>query len=270
VASNKNQEREAREARERLRVYNARQAVHTHQVKRRVRDNIIAAIAVLVVVAIAAAVQIAFFTAGPGAPVPEPSASASASASPSAAAQENIGDVPDPSVAEGRTWTGSMTLNSTVLDFTLDGAAAPQAVASFVKDAKDGYFTDTTCPRLVSDDGAGLLQCGSADGTMGSDGTYGFGPIENAPTDGLYETGVIAMARVQDDAYSNGHQFFIVFGDITIADDSVGGYSVIGTVTKGIDQLTSDIVAGGIVTNATSDTDGVPNVATTITALTIK
>ena len=268
MASNKNQEREAREARERLKVYNARQAVHSHQVKRRVRDNVIAVVAVLVVVAIAAAVQIAFFTTGPGMPVPAPSASASASSS--AAPQANVGDVPDPSVAEDRTWTGSMTLNSTVLDFTLDGKAAPQAVASFVQDAENGYFDDTTCPRLVSNDGAGLLQCGSTDGTISADGTYGFGPVENAPADGLYESGVIAVARVTDNAYSQAHQFFIVFGDITIPDDAVGGYTVIGKVTKGIDKLTSDIVAGGIETNSTSDTEGAPNVATAITRLTIK
>lgn len=265
MASNKNQERETRAARERLKRYNARQAVHAHQVKRRVRDNVIAVIAVIVVVAVAAAVQIAFFTAGPGKPLPVPSASASAS--PSAAPTSNVGDVPDPSAAEDRDWTGSMTLNSTKLDFTLDGKAAPQAVASFLKDADDGYFVDKTCHRLVDSDGAGLLQCGSVDGAGGSDPDYSFGPVENAPTDNVYKTGVIAMARVADNGYSQGHQFFIVFGDITLGTDSAGGYTVIGTVTKGIDDLETDIVASGIEGDAT---DGAPNVATTITALTIK
>ena len=85
--------------------------------------------------------------------------------------------------------------------------------------------------------------------------------------DNVYKTGVIAMARIADDGYSQGHQFFIVFGDITLGTDTAGGYTVIGTVTKGIDDLETDIVAGGIAEDAT---DGAPNVKTTINALTIE
>ena len=46
VASNKNAERDAREARDRLRRYNARQSVHSLQTTRRRRDNVIAIVGV--------------------------------------------------------------------------------------------------------------------------------------------------------------------------------------------------------------------------------
>jgi peptidyl-prolyl cis-trans isomerase B (cyclophilin B) len=262
VAANKNQEREAREARERLRLYTARRDVNLHKVRRRKRDNIIAALGALVVIALAATTQVLYFTAGPGTPSAEPSASASA-----APEGENVGDVPDPALAEGRSWEGEIVLNDIPLGITLDGAAAPQAVASLVNDITSGYMVGKACHRLVDSEGFRVLQCGALDAEGTEEEGYSFGPIENAPADGSYPTATIAMARVGDDAYSNGHQFFIVFGDTTISDDSVGGYSVVGTVTSGLEALQSGIVAGGITDGAT---DGPPVVPTTITAATIR
>ena len=54
------------------------------------------------------------------------------------------------------------------------------------------------------------------------------------------------MARAGDDAYSNGHQFFLVTGDTTLPADSAGGYTVVGTVTSGLDQLIAAIMSQGI------------------------
>ena len=263
MASSKNQEREAREARERLRRYNARQSVHTHQVKRRRRDNLFAVGALVVIATLATVTQLFYFTSGPGAPTPEPSVSAEA--------QGNVGDVPSPDLAEGRTWTGELVLNGTTMQISLDGAAAPQAVSAFIQDVQNGYLQGKSCHRLVVSDGFGLIQCGSENGDGLSDpGTYAYGPIENAPADDLYKTGTIAIARGGDNAYSNGHQFFIVFDDSTIPADSAGGYSVIGTVTSGIEALETDIVSGGIVPSDTSTTDGSPVIPTSITKVTIQ
>lgn len=266
MAQNKNHEREAREARERLKRYNARQSVHAHQIKRRKRDNIYAIAGVLIIAAIAATTQIFYFSSGPGAPTPEPSASATPSATPTAEA--NVGDIPSPDVAEARTWTGDLTLNDTKLGIELDGAAAPQAVASFVTDSNDGYYIDKTCHRLVDDPAAGLIQCGSVDGVGGEDDTYSYGPIENAATDGVYPAGTIAMARIADKAYSQGHQFFITFGDSTFRSDSAGGYTVIGKVTSGLDGFVSQIADGGF--DTASDGSTSPKIPTTITAITVK
>lgn len=267
MASSKNQEREAREARERLKRYNARQAVHTHQVKRRKRDNLFAAGAVIVVAALATVIQIFYFTTGPGAPSPTPSASTSGQ--PQAGA--NVGDVPSPEVSEFRTWTGQLDLNDIPLTFTLDGALAPQAVAAFVTDVKSGYYDGKSCHRLVVDEAAGLIQCGSENGDGQSDPTvYAYGPVENVPADDNYVSGTIAIAN-NGTAYGQGRQFFIVFDDTVLPKGPSGGYTVIGTVTLGLDQLESQIVSGGLTaTDPANPTDGTPNIPTTITGVTVQ
>jgi peptidyl-prolyl cis-trans isomerase B (cyclophilin B) len=261
VAPSKNTEREAREARERLRRYNARQAVHAQQLKRRKRDNLFAIGGVVVIAALAAVTQIFYFNGGPGTPTPAPSISAEAPVG------ENVGNVPGPEFAEGKQWNGTLTLNDVALGVTLDGELAPQAVSSILGDVALSYYPGKTCHRLVETDSAGLIQCGSVDGTGASDPAYSFGPIENAAVDTLYPAGTIAMARASDDAYSNGHQFFIVFADTVLPDDSVGGYSVVGQVTSGLDELVTQITSAGIVDGAA---DGAPVVPTTITSFTIE
>ena len=264
MASSKNQEREAREARDRLTRYNARQAVHTHQVSRRKRDNLVAVGAVLVVAALATVIQVFYFTTGPGAPTPTPSSSASAPP----VGEANVGAVPSPDVSEYRTWSGQLDLNDIPLSFTLDGAAAPQAVAAFVTDVQSGYYLGKSCHRLVVDATAGLIQCGSENGDGQSDPTvYAYGPVENVPADGNYVSGTIAIAN-NGTPYGQGRQFFIVFDDSTLPAGTSGGYTVIGTVTLGLDQLESQIVAGGI--TPAEATDGAPTIPTTITGVSVQ
>ena len=70
-------DRGSREARERARLYQARQDFHTGQSRRRTRDNLVAGIAGgLLIVGIVAA-QTAYFVAGPGAPEPSPTSTPS-------------------------------------------------------------------------------------------------------------------------------------------------------------------------------------------------
>jgi peptidyl-prolyl cis-trans isomerase B (cyclophilin B) len=263
LASSKKTEREAREARDRVRRYAARQAVHEGQTKRRVRDNLIAVGGILVIAALATTTQVFYFTAGPGLPTPEPSASASDAPT----AGTNVGDVPDPSLAEGRTWTGTLTLNDVPLGIELDGALAPQAVASFIGGAESGYYVGKTCHRLVVSEGAGLIQCGSLDGTGATDPSYSFGPVENAPADNVYPAGTIAMARAGNDGYSNGRQFFIVFSDTTLPTDQAGGYTIFGQVTSGLDSLKALITDAGTIGGVA---DGEPLIPTSITNLTVQ
>lgn len=263
MASNKSSEREAREARERLRRYNARQTVHENQLARRRRDNILAVVGVVIIAALAAGTQVFYFTAGPGLPTPAPSASDA----PTPAPGTNVGDVPDPSLSEGRLWTGDLTLNEVALGIELDGLAAPQGVASFVASTQADYYLGKTCHRMVVSASAGLIQCGSLDGTGASDPTFSFGPIENAPADGVYPAGTIALARGGNDAFSQGRQFFIVFQDATLPNDSAGGYTIIGRVTSGLDVLVAQIASAGVVDGLE---DGAPVVPTSITGLTIQ
>lgn len=169
---------------------------------------------------------------------------ATAEASPSASSATYT--LPDPSVAEARTWTTNLTTTAGDIGLTLDGAAAPQAVASFVSLAQAGYFDGTTCHRLTTE-GIYVLQCGDPTGTGGGGPGYTFGPIENAPADGVYPAGTVAMARTADDGSSMGSQFFLVYQDSTIQADSAGGYTVMGTVdTTGMGVLQA-VAAGGVV-----------------------
>ena len=65
--------RDARAARERARLYEARRQFHGGQARRRTRDNLIAGIVGGVIVLGLIGAQTAYFVAGPGAPAPSPS-----------------------------------------------------------------------------------------------------------------------------------------------------------------------------------------------------
>jgi len=65
--------RDARAARERSRLYEARRQFHDGQARRRTRDNLIAGIVGGVLVLGLIGAQTAYFMAGPGAPAPSPS-----------------------------------------------------------------------------------------------------------------------------------------------------------------------------------------------------
>ncbi|PTL74012.1 peptidylprolyl isomerase [Rathayibacter caricis DSM 15933] len=254
-----------REARTRLRAYQARQALHRTRAERRRRDNVIAAVAGVVVIALAVLAQVLYFSGGPGTPVAEPSASTSATPTP-AATGENTGDVPSADIAEGRDWTGEMTINTDALGITLAGAAAPQAVSSFLSLAQSGFYDGVSCHRLTTE-GLFVLQCGDPDGDGTGGPGYSYGPVENAPEDGLYPAGTIAMARQSGNGYSQGSQFFVVYEDTTLPADAAGGYTVIGQVTSGLDALVADVVAKG---TADGSTDGAPAEPVAITSVTLQ
>lgn len=273
MAPSKNTEREAREARDRLRRYNARQTVHERQGKRRVRDNVLGLIGLVVVATLATLTQIYYFSAGPGKPNPKPAASASATPTPQAG--QNVGDVPPTSVAEDRSWTGSLTLNKVQLGIVLDGKAAPQAVASFVTDVKDKYFDGLYCSRLTDSTGFYVLQCGMTSPTGGDSSKYSFGPLENTPKDNVYPAGSIVEARTSNNAYGNGHEFFITYKKTSIPADTAGGYSIFGHITTGLAELNSEITSKGVIqqsgaTKANPTSDGKPVVTTKIASVTIK
>ena len=254
----KQNDRDARLARERLRAYQARQTVHVHKAKRRRRDNWVAGIAAIVIVALAVGTQLLYFSAGPGA------AKASSSAKPSTPSTEAT--VPPKSLSEDRTWTGTMTINGIPLGVSLDGAAAPQAVASTVSLVQKKFYDGLTCHRLTNG-GFYVLQCGDPQGNGQGGPGYSYGPIENAPADNVYKAGTIAMARQSNNAESQGSQFFIVYEDTTIPSDDAGGYTVIGQVTSGLDQLKTQVADKGV---EGGGTDGKPAVATTIDTFTLQ
>ena len=70
---------------------------------------------------------------------------------------------------------------------------------------------------------------------------YGFG-VENAPKDGQYPAGTLAMARTSD-PNSNGGQFFIVYKQTQLPGPR-RGYSIFGKVTGGMDIVDKIAAAG--------------------------
>lgn len=242
----------------RVRDYRARQTVHQRRKRREARDSIIGALLAGVVllggIGIIALVQPATDAVDPAA-----TAAPTESAPPTPDAADST--VPDPSLAEDRVWTGTLTINGVELGVELDGAAAPQAVSAVLNDTQQGFYDGKSCHRLTTSEGFNVLQCGSLDGTGAGDPSYQYGPIENAPGDDVYPEGTIAMARAGGDANSNGHQFFLVYGDTTIPADAAGGYTVVGQVTSGLDELREQVIAKGTVDDAP---DGAPAEPVTI------
>ncbi|MFT4298617.1 MAG: peptidylprolyl isomerase [Aeromicrobium sp.] len=116
----------------------------------------------------------------------------------------------------------------------LDAQNAPCTVNSFVSLARQGYFDDTQCHRLVV---GFVLQCGdpSATGTGGP----GYRFADELTGDETYPAGTLAMANAGPD--TNGSQFFIVLEDASLPPD----YTVFGTVDEAGLQVARDIAADG-------------------------
>lgn len=225
--------------------------------KQRRRKILAVAVAGLAVVVLVVVIVIAL-TSGKDSPAvaSSPSASATLGAQPEATESDNV-DVdtegwansltpPGPELAESRTWTAQIDTNQGPITVELDGVNAPQAVASFVSLADEGFFDSTDCHRLVTS-GIYVLQCGDPTGTGTGGPAYRYGPVENGPADNVYPAGTLAMARVGNDASSMGSQFFIVYEDSEILSDTAGGYTVFGEVTQGL-AIVEDVAQAGTIT----------------------
>lgn len=173
-------------------------------------------------------------------------------------------EAPDPATAAGKTFTATLKTNCGDLVFTLDGAKAPMAVASFLQLAKTDYWVDSPCHRLTTTADLQVLQCGDPTGTGSGNPGYGFA-VENAPTSGRYPRGTLAMARTSDAAKGNGGQFFIVWGDSTLIDKD--GYTIFGTVTSGLD-IVDKIAALGVAEGSRTPEDGAPKAPISILRVT--
>jgi len=238
--------------RERARVkrrYDKREVVARNRAADRKRNRqvaVVVAAVVLVVGGFVALTGVLGRSAGtatalaPGCTAPPPA--------PSAAHTEKL---PAPTLAAGRTWTASIVTTCGPITVDLDGAKAPQTVASFIALARSGFWADSPCHRLTSS-GIFVLQCGDPTGSGNGGPGYGFG-IENAPASGSYPAGTLAMARATDPR-SNGSQFFIVYKD-TALPTAGGGYSIFGRVTAGLDVVTRVAAKGA----AGGSGDGAPN-----------
>ncbi len=247
---------------ERLARFAAKQELEVSKAKRRKSDNRLALIVSVGAIVLAIGSQLTYSALVPEAEELAPEITPTQPAVP----------IPDISLAEGRTWTGSMEVGGASLEIELDGALAPQAVANFVDLASKDFFAGVTCHRLTTS-GIFVLQCGQSSATADGGPGYTFGPIENAPADNFYPRGSLAMARVSSGqigaeaaASSMSSQFFIVYEDSTISSDEAGGYTVFGKVTAGLEDLQSvfdaGVDGGGV--------DGTPALETTMGAIELR
>jgi peptidyl-prolyl cis-trans isomerase B (cyclophilin B) len=185
------------------------------------------------------------------------SASASPSSSPSAttaasgctytksseAAAKNVGlPAYDKSKAASYKQPFTATIKTNLGDLTVALAAdkAPCTANSFRHLAQTKFWDGSDCHRLTTS-GIFVLQCGDPTGSGSGGPGYQFG-VENAPKDGVYPAGTLAMARTSDPG-SNGSQFFIVYKETSLPDPN--GYTVFGRVTKGL-ELVNQVAAAGV------------------------
>jgi peptidyl-prolyl cis-trans isomerase B (cyclophilin B) len=183
-----------------------------------------------------------------------------------------IVNVGTPPANAPNTGTATLTLDTNLgaITATVDRAKAPCTAAAFTYLSSKKFWDGTKCHRLVTE-GIKVLQCGDptakgkgyrpTDGTGGPSFRYA---EENLPTgkNPAYPAGTIAMAKTQAPG-TTGSQFFIVSGD-TQLDPS---YTVLGTVTKGMDIVQGVAKAG--TDNANGKGDGHPKKEVDIKTLTM-
>jgi peptidyl-prolyl cis-trans isomerase B (cyclophilin B) len=130
---------------------------------------------------------------------------------------------------QNRTFT--FTTNCGNIVIKADGKSAPITVTALSALAAGGFFDQTLCHRLTTEN-IYVLQCGdpTATGLGGPNFTY---RDENLPTaeENNYPAGVVAMHNSGQD--SNGSQFFIFYADSSLPPN----YTIWGKVTKGLEII---------------------------------
>jgi peptidyl-prolyl cis-trans isomerase B (cyclophilin B) len=168
---------------------------------------------------------------------------------------KDVGTPPTKNLPTSGTATMRVSTNQGVIDVALDVAKAPCATASFTYLANRGFFGNTDCHQLLAGtNGINALRCGDPTGSGSGGPTYTFYDenLPPAPTPDpsasaspgtdkpLYPKGTVAMAT--DTPGANGSQFFIFYQDSR----PDGQYSVIGTVTTGLDVVEKVAKAGTV------------------------
>jgi cyclophilin family peptidyl-prolyl cis-trans isomerase len=132
-----------------------------------------------------------------------------------------------------------------MLTADLDAQNAPQTVNNFVFLARQGFYDGLTFHRVVNQPDFEIIQGGDP---LGS-GTGGSGYTVPAEIKLQHTAGALAMARQGDDVNparaSSGSQFYV--GIIPLPSLDIGGYTVFGYVTQGLD-VAKQIVVGDLIT----------------------
>jgi peptidyl-prolyl cis-trans isomerase B (cyclophilin B) len=186
-----------------------------------------------------------------------------------------IVDVGTPPKNAPNVGTDTLTIDTNLgaITATVDKSKAPCTAAAFTYLSSKKFWDGTKCHRLTTA-GIKVLQCGdpSAKGkgyrkTDGSGGPSFRYAEENKPVgkDPTYPAGTIAMAKTQEPG-STGSQFFLVYESIPAA-SLPADYTILGTVTKGLDIVNAVAKAG--TDNANGKGDGHPKKEVDIKTMTM-
>ena len=139
---------------------------------------------------------------------------------------------------KNRTFTLKTNCGDIVIE--ADGIKAPVTVIALAALANGGFFNQSLCHRLTTNN-IYVLQCGdpTATGSGGPNFSY---RDENLPqaAEANYPAGIVAMAN--SGANTNGSQFFIVYEDTSLPPS----YTIWGKVTKGL-EIVQAIAKEGVV-----------------------
>ena len=112
----------------------------------------------------------------------------------------------------------------------LDQTLAPEATASLVSLAEQGFFEDTLFHRIVP----GFVIQGGDPSQTGTGGP-GYTTTDPPPASARYTKGVVAMAKaLNEPSGSGGSQFFVVTAEDAQLDPE---YAIVGEVTDGLDVV---------------------------------
>ncbi len=137
----------------------------------------------------------------------------------------------------------------------MDRSKTPCTVNSFESLAKQGWYTNTKCHRLV-DQGIFILQCGDPTGTGRGGPGYSF--ADELTGSETYSKGTVAMANAGPN--TNGSQVFLVWED-TQLDPS---YTVFGQMDAASTDAVAAVAAQGVAADNVS-----PNAPALITDVTL-
>jgi cyclophilin family peptidyl-prolyl cis-trans isomerase len=163
-------------------------------------------------------------TAAPAAP-----AGCEAASAPEPKGEESL-PKPKAVLDAGKTYVATVSTNCGDFEITLDSQQAPKTGGSFKVLADKGFYDGTTFHRIVP---GFVIQGGDPKGT--GRGGPGYSVVEPPPNNLVYEKGIVAMAKTENDpAGTSGSQFFVVTGEeLPLPPD----YALLGKVTSGQDVV---------------------------------
>ena len=143
------------------------------------------------------------------------------------AAADGGEQAPSAPLAAGKTYKLVFETSCGTFTVKLDPKQSPNASASLVALARNGFFDDTIFHRIVP---GFVIQGG--DPTQSGSGGPGYTTVDKPPANAKYTKGVVAMAKAPTEpAGAAGSQFFVV----TAPDAGLqADYAIVGTVTEGL------------------------------------